>query len=322
MTATGEQGLTLITGIAGFCGSYLAELMIAQGLQVIGLDRPGVNLSHLQQVGHALEVLYVDLVDADSVRHVIEQVKPAQIAHLAALTDPRAPFPTLCEVNVYGTIHLLEAVKAMAPNCTVLITGSSAQYGPTRPDENPIVETQPFRPVTQYAVTKATQDLLGQMYSAAGLRLIRTRTFNIIGPRQGSQFVSATFARQIAQIEAGLREPVIEVGNLESRRDFVDVRDVAAAYVLVLARGTPGAIYNVCTGRDRSMGQLLQGLLEQSPLQDIEVRQVPERMQRADVPVQVGSYARLAASTGWQPRISWEQTLADLLAYWRETVAR
>ena len=175
-----EQPRTaLITGAAGFCGSYLTELLLAQGIRVIGVDQVGSS----EQTGeYRLESL--DLRDEAAVRRVLAVVQPDWLVHLAALTNPAAPISDLYAVNVFATIGLLDAVKELVPGCTVLITGSSAQYGVTTPEENPISETQVFRPVTQYAVTKATQDLIGGMVSAAGLPLIRSRTFNIIGPRK------------------------------------------------------------------------------------------------------------------------------------------
>ena len=159
------------------------------------------------------------------------------------------------------------------------------------------------------------------MYSAAGVRVIRTRTFNIFGPRQRENFVHAAFAKQIVEIERGQHAPVIEVGNLDAQRDFVDVRDVVRAYWLALAHGQPGAVYNVCSGKGRSVRELLDGLLALSRVADIEVRQVAHRMQPADVPAQMGSYQRLAADTDWRPEVTWEQTLRDLLDYWREVLA-
>ncbi len=311
----------LITGAAGFCGSYLAEHLAGQGWRVVGLDVAADAGERLRRLGLDVEVHQSDLADVEVLRQIVAEVQPAQVYHLAALTSPAAPYRALYEVNVYGTIHLLEAVRQAAPGSAVLIAGSSAQYGPTASHENPIGEAQELRPITQYAVTKAVQDLLGHMAGATGQRVIRTRSFNIIGPRQGAQFVSAAFARQIAEIEQGLRPPVIEVGNLAAVRDFVDVRDVARAYTRVLAAGRPGQAYNVCSGAGRSVQSLLDGLLALSTATSIEVRPVAERMQPADVPAQVGSYARLAADTGWQPLIPWEQTLRDLLDYWRAVVA-
>jgi GDP-4-dehydro-6-deoxy-D-mannose reductase len=310
----------LITGIAGFCGSYLAELLVGQGWRVVGLDVADDAGERLRALGLDVASYQADLANAEVLREIIADVRPEQVYHLAALTNPAAPYRALYEANVYGTIHLLDALRHEAPGAAVLIAGSSAQYGPTQPHENPIGEAQEFRPITQYAVTKATQDLLGYMAGAAGQRVIRTRSFNIVGPRQGAQFVSGAFARQIAEIELGLRPPVIEVGNLAAVRDFVDVRDVMRAYALALAAGRPGQSYNVCSGAGRSVQSLLDGLLALSTTASIEVRPVAERMQPADVPAQVGSYARLAADTGWQPLIPWEQTLRDLLDDWRAVV--
>lgn len=304
----------LITGAAGFCGGFLADVLLAQDVAVVGVDRVGAP------AGSRFPMLTLDLGDEEALRRVVTETRPDWIVHLAALTNPAAPVRDLYEANVFGTIRLLEVVKAAAPACTVLIAGSSAQYGVTLPAENPIGETQPFRPVTQYAVSKATQDLIGGMAAAAGQSVIRARTFNIIGPRQSPAFVTASFARQIAEIERGARAPVIEVGNLAAQRDFVDVRDVARAYWLALARGEPGQVYNVCSGQARSIEALLDGLLALSRVSDIEVRHDPGRVQPADVPAQVGSYARLQADTGWQPEVPWEQSLRDLLDYWRGAV--
>lgn len=312
-----QQPCALVTGVAGFCGSFLAELLTGQGWRVVGLDVAAGAEERLRRLGLDVPVHQADLADAAVLRQIVAAVQPDQVYHLAALTNPAAPYRALYEANVFGTIHLLEAVRAAAPAAAVLIAGSSAQYGPTLPHENPIGEAQELRPITQYAVTKAAQDLLGGMAAAAGQRVIRTRSFNIIGPRQGPQFVSAAFARQIAEIEQGRRPPVIEVGNLAAVRDFVDVRDVARAYTLALAAGRPGQAYNVCSGAGRSIQSLLDGLLALSAVSSIEVRPVAGRMQPADVPAQVGSYAHLAADAGWQPLIPWEQTLQDLLDYWR-----
>jgi GDP-4-dehydro-6-deoxy-D-mannose reductase len=307
----------LITGIAGFCGSYLAELLVGQGWRVAGLDMAADAGERLRRLGLDVVLYQSDLANAEALREIIAELRPEQVYHLAALTNPAAPYRALYEVNVFGTIHLLEALRYEAPNAAVLIAGSSAQYGPTQPHENPIGEAQELRPITQYAVTKAAQDLLGYMAGAAGQRVIRTRSFNIIGPRQGAQFVSAAFAHQIAEIEQGRRPPLIEVGNLAAVRDFVDVRDVVRAYTLALTAGRPGQVYNVCSGAGRSVQSLLDGLLALSTATAIEVRPVAERIQLADVPAQVGSFAHLAADTGWQPLIPWEQTLRDLLDYWR-----
>ncbi len=315
------QPTALITGIAGFCGTYLAELLLREGWQVAGIDVAPAAADRLAQLEIAADLRVVDLGDESALRTVLQEVQPTAVFHLAALTNPNAPYAALYEVNVFGTIQLLDALQAVSPQSTLLLAGSSAQYGPTRPDENPITETQEFRPITQYAVTKAAQDLLGGMAAARGQRVVRARSFNIIGPRQGAQFVSAAFARQIAEIERGLRAPVLEVGNLAAVRDFVDVRDVARAYWQAAVAGQSGQVYNVCTGVGRSVQSLLDGLLALSTVPDIAVRTDASRLQAADVPAQVGSAARLAADTGWQPLIAWQQSLQDLLDFWRAAVA-
>ena len=330
----------LITGISGFCGSHLAEHLLAQGYQVSGIEVSSARMDNLQAVLDRIDLHRADLRDREQMQRILAELQPDQIYHLAARTNPflgaqhspqgvgdslrsGSQYQTLYEANVYGTINLLDAASILNCGCAVLITGSSAQYGVVPLQENPILETHPFRPVTHYAVTKATQDLLGSMYGAAGrLHVVRTRTFNIVGPRQSPQFVSSAFAQQVAQIEQGRREPVIEVGNLEALRDFVDVRDVVGAYRLALEHGRSGGAYNVSSGRGRSIRSLLDGLLAISTVTAIDVRQDPTRLQSADVPLQVGSYQLLRDDTGWQPEIAWEQTLRDLLEYWREAVNR
>ena len=315
-----RQHRILITGIAGFCGSHLAELLLEQDREVAGIEVEGVGTGNLQRIRDRIDLRRADIRDADQVRNVLVDVQPAQIYHLAALTKPPLDGGrwAFYEVNVQGTINLLEAVRTLRLDCSLLIAGSSAQYGMVAPDENPIREAQPFRPATHYGVSKAAQDLAGYRYWAAtGLRVIRTRAFNIIGPRQSPQFAASAFARQVAEIEKGLREPILEVGNLEAQRDFVDVRDVVQAYRLALEQGEPGEVYNVCSGQAHSIRSVLEGLLTHSTVCGIQVHQDPERHQLADVPMQIGDYGKLHRRTGWQPQISFEQSLRDLLAHWR-----
>jgi GDP-4-dehydro-6-deoxy-D-mannose reductase len=310
----------LVTGIAGFCGSHMAELLLKTGQVVVGIEREDAGLGNLEAILDDIDLRRVDVRSPEQVRRVLAEVRPDEIYHLAAVNKlpPKGGYQALYQVNVLGTINLLEAVYAEGLDCTVLIAGSSAEYGLVTPDENPVCESQPFRPVTHYAVSKVAQDLAGYRYwAAAGLKIIRTRAFNIIGPRQSPDLVGSAFARQVAQIERGLREPVIEVGNLEARRDFVDVRDVAQAYRLLVAQGTPGEVYNVCSGRARSIRSLLEELVSLSTVPGIEIRQDPTRFQAADVPIQVGDYGRLHRHTGWQPQIAFSNSLQALLDYWR-----
>ena len=312
--------ISLVTGIAGFCGSHMAELLLKHGQAVVGIEREDTGLENLQGILHEIDLRRVDVRSPDQMRRVLAEVRPNEIYHLAAVTKlpPKGGYQALYEVNVLGTINLLEAVCAEGLDCTLLIAGSSAEYGLVTPDENPVCESQPFRPVTHYAVSKVAQGLAGYQYwAAAGLKVIRTRTFNIIGPRQSPELAGSAFAQQVAQIERGLGEPVIEVGNLEARRDFVDVRDVAQAYRSVVAQGEPGEVYNVCSGQARSIRSLLEELVSLSTIPGIEIRQDPSRLQTADVPIQVGDYDKLYRQTGWQPQIPFGSSLQALLDYWR-----
>jgi GDP-4-dehydro-6-deoxy-D-mannose reductase len=324
MDAT-KRSPVLITGIAGFCGSHLAEHLLSAGYPVAGLERAGVSTANLAGIRDRIDVYRADLLDPQAVRRVLAAARPGQIYHLAGLTKAPAGAESawaLYEVNVRGTMHLLEAALAEGLDAAVLVAGSSAQYGIVPPEETPIDEQQPFRPITHYGVSKAAQEMVACRYaSAAGIRVVCTRAFNIIGPRQSPAFVAAAFARQVAEIEAGLRAPVVKVGNLAGERDFIDVRDVARAYRLALEEGEVGDAYNVCSGEARSIRSLLDGLLGMARVPGIEVRVDPARLQAADVPAQVGDYRKLERRTGWAPRVALEESLRDLLDDWRGRVA-
>ncbi len=202
----------------------------------------------------------------------------------------------------------------------MLVVGSADEYGPVPASDQPLVEATPLRPASPYAVSKVAQAALALLYGpAGGMRVVVTRTFPHTGPGRGETFAESSFARQIAEIEAGLREPVVEVGNLDAVRDFADVRDVVRAYALLLERGQAGEAYNVCSGRGRRIGDVLDTLLALTRAR-IEVRVDPSRLRPADVPVLVGDNAKLVAATGWQPRIPLDETLRDLLDDWRARV--
>ena len=315
--------VALITGVAGFCGSHLAELLLGCRQRVVGIDAAGAITSNLEPVLDLIELHYVDIREPEQLRWILTEVQPDQIYHLAGRTGKgnKEELTALYEVNLQGTINLLEAATWASLDCQILIAGSSAQYGQVRYDENPIREAQPFRPITHYAVTKATQDMLGYRYWATrGLHVIRARAFNVIGPRQSPQFVASAFAKQIAETETGQRAPILSVGNLEAVRDLIDVRDVVRAYQLLVEQGQPGEAYNVCSGQGHSIRSLLDELLALSTVREIEVRQDSARVQQADVPVQIGDYGKLFRQTGWQPSISLKQSLRDLLDHWRHRV--
>jgi GDP-4-dehydro-6-deoxy-D-mannose reductase len=315
----------LITGITGFVGSHLADHLLALGdYEICGLHRWRSRMDNVRQLLGRIQLLEGDITDARSLAQLVRGVRPDLIFHLAAQSfvpaSWREPDATLTN-NVRGQINLFEAVLANDRPCRIQIAGSSEEYGLVHPDEVPITEDNPLRPLSPYAVSKVTQDLLAYQYGRSyDLDIVRTRGFNHTGPRRGEVFVCSNFAKQIAEVEAGRREPIIQVGNLEATRDFSDVRDIVRGYRMALERGRRGEVYNLCSGQDRRIGDILDELLSMTDLQ-IEIRQDPERLRPSDVPILRGSAAKFHAETGWQPEIPFRQTLTDLLHFWREQIA-
>lgn len=309
----------LITGIAGFAGSALAQLL---------LDEPDVEIHgvihrhdwRIRAVRGQLQLHKGDLRNSSWVDEMIQQVQPDLLLHLAAWSDVGGSWSqpwVAYELNIHCQLNLLEAVRRFAPNCRVLVVGSNEVYGRVLPEDLPVDEETPFRPNSPYGVSKIAQDMMGYQYWCNyGLSIVRVRSFNNIGPGQADDFVASAFARQIAEIEVGQREPVLRVGNLDAVRDFTDVRDVVAAYWLAAQRGEAGAVYNVGTGQGHSIQAVLDTLLGMSST-SIQVEQDPARLRPSDVPVMICDNRRLVAATGWQPRIALRRTLQDVLDAWR-----
>ncbi len=231
------------------------------------------------------------------------------------------PWATL-ENNIRSQLNVLQAAIAMGSCPRVLVVGSADEYGDVHPDELPITEKHCLRPNNPYAVSKVTQDMLGYQYFASHkLPVVRVRPFNHIGPGQSPAFVASAFAKQIAEIEAGLREPIVRVGNLGARRDFSDVRDIVRGYYLALTQGEPGEVYNLGTERSYAISDLLDRLIQLCRV-PVTVRVDPSRLRPADVPDVVADCSRFRAQTGWQAEIPFEQSLVDILDYWRQNVRR
>lgn len=315
----------LITGITGFSGSHLAEQLLEKDdTNLFGTVR-GRNrqIDFIKHIKERIKLLECDLTDSNSVHETIEESQPEVLFHLAAQsfvpTSWRAPQETF-NSNVMGTLNLLEAIRKSHFDPVIVITGSSEEYGLVKENEVPIKETNNLRPLSPYAVSKVAQDLLGfQYYRSYGMKIIRTRSFNIIGPRSGRKIVSADFAIQVAEIEKGKREPKVHVGNLSARRDFIDVRDVVRAYTMVAEKCKPGGVYNICSEKAIKIDYILRRYLELSRSK-IEVRQDSSRTRPSDVPLLLGDCSKLRSVIKWSPKISIEDSLEDVLNYWRENI--
>jgi GDP-4-dehydro-6-deoxy-D-mannose reductase len=315
----------LITGITGFAGSHLAEYILAEhpGVEVFGLVRWRSRMENILGILDKVVLKEGDLKDVVSLRAVLDQVRPDRIFHLAAQSFVPSSWKLPAEtfaINAIGEIHLFEAALSLKLQPRIQIAGSSEEYGMVYPDEVPMKETNPLRPLSPYAVSKVAQDLLAyQYFKSYGLHTIRTRGFNHTGPRRGDVFVTSNFAKQVAEIEKGKREPVVRVGNLEAKRDFSDVRDVVRAYWLAVEKGEPGDVYNIGTGRAYAMKEVLDTLLALSKVK-VRVEVDPDRLRPSDVPILLSDCSKFRRLTGWEARIPFTKTMADLLDYWRARV--
>jgi GDP-4-dehydro-6-deoxy-D-mannose reductase len=305
----------LITGVSGFVGRHVLAFLREEqpAVEVFGLARRAAP-----DLGCAC--LAADLEDAPALHAALERARPERVLHLAAQSSPRLSFEQparTLRANVEGTLNLLEALRARAPRARVLVVGSGEEYGRAEQGEQPLGEDTPLRPLSPYAASKVAQSYLALQYHLSyGLDVVRTRTFNHTGPGRGRDFAESSFARQIAAVERGLRKPPLAVGNLDSVRDFCDVRDVVRAYWALFERGRAGEVYNVCSGRAVRIRAVLERLesLARVPVGDAPD---PRLMRPADIPALVGDPSRLRAATGWQARIPLERTLAELLDDWR-----
>ncbi|HWQ13876.1 MAG TPA: GDP-mannose 4,6-dehydratase [Roseiflexaceae bacterium] len=314
----------LITGVTGPVGSALAdELLTLPDVELHAFKRWRSDPRPIQHLFGRVTIHEGDIEDPFAVAAAVRAAAPDLVYHLAAQSYPSAswdaPVATL-RVNVEGTVNLLEAVRAHAPRARVHIAGSSAEYGVVGPEEVPIAETHPLRPASPYGVSKVAQELLGlQYHDSYGLHVVVTRSFNHVGPRQGDRCSIQTFCRQMALVEAGLQPPVLLVGNLEARRDFSHVNDVARALWLLLQRGRPGAVYNLCSGEATRIGDIVE-MVRARGRAPAEVRVDPARLRPLDEPILLGDNTLLRRDTGWAPRVGMAQIVDELLDYWRERV--
>ncbi|RKD32268.1 GDP-mannose 4,6-dehydratase [Thermohalobacter berrensis] len=310
----------LITGINGFVGGYLSEYLLTCNMQVFGtyLNKIDKNI-----LGKNIKTFKLDITDKKETLEVLKKVRPDYIFHLAAQSSAaiswKKPQLTM-DVNINGTINLLENIKELNLDSRILLIGSSEEYGFVKSEDIPINEDQELKPGNPYAVSKISQTMMGQVYSRAyDMDIVIVRAFNHIGPKQSPVFVASDFAKRIAEIEKGKFKPVLLVGNLEAERDFTDVRDIVKAYYLLALKGQKGEIYNVGSGKSYKIQYILDTLLSLSNV-DIKIEKDPNRMRPSDVPIVQCDNTKITRLTGWEPEYSIEETLKDVLQYWRQTV--
>jgi GDP-4-dehydro-6-deoxy-D-mannose reductase len=310
----------LITGATGFVGRHLIESLLKQPeTEIIGTYR-----SDSRPMPEGVKLEKVDLLNQEAVDTLIETYKPTDVYHLAGLPSAAESFKSPAECinnNIIGELSVLEALrKHELIETKVLIVSTAEVYGFITPADLPIDEATALRPVNPYAVSKIAQDYLGLQYRLSyRMNIVRVRPFNHIGPGQKDSFVLSSFAKQIAEIEKGKKDPIMYVGNLEAKRDFTDVRDMVRAYQLALDKGEKGDVYNIGSGISRRVADMLTTMLAFSTTK-VEIKPDPDRFRPIDVPEIVCDAKKFQALTGWQAEIPFNQTLQDILDYWREIV--
>ncbi|MEK6589717.1 MAG: GDP-mannose 4,6-dehydratase [Nitrospinota bacterium] len=303
----------LITGITGFVGFHLNEFLRKKGYEIFGTTFSGKT-----QVSE--NIILCDIRDPARIKEIVLKIRPHQIYHLSALSfspdsikNPKMTF----DINFYGTMNLMEAAREGAPDSHILFVGSADEYGEVSSRYGPITEDCPLNPLSPYSVSKASADLLSSFYAKKyGMHIVRVRPFNHTGPGQRSEFVCSDFARQIAEIECGMRDPILSTGNLDVQRDFSDVRDMVVSYWLALEKGIPGEAYNICSEKTYSIRWILETLLKFTD-RYVEIKEDSSKLRTADVTFLKGDCSKFKMITGWRPTIPFEKTLSDLLNYWR-----
>ena len=315
----GSSKKVLITGIAGFAGSHLAEYLYSQKFTVFGFFLSNhllLNLSHLKD---KINLIECDLLDSKKVEKSVKLINPDYVFHLAAFSSPKDSFKNPKETlknNIFGQINLLEALAKIKSNAKILIVGSADEYGQVDSKYLPIKEKTPLSPISPYAVSKVAQDMLGlQFFLHYGLQIVRVRPFNHIGPRQSLSFVVPSFAAQIAELEKK-GGGIIKVGNLENSRDFTDVRDMVKAYWLALEKGKYGEVYNIGSGKAVKIADILKMMIGLSKVKII-IKKDTKRIPPQDIGTIYCDYSKFKKTTGWQPQIPIIQTLSDTIEYER-----
>ncbi len=310
----------VVTGGCGFAGRYLVMRLVAEGARVVILDKAVSLPSELESLAGSIALHRMDLTTPTGLAQIVESEMPSEVYHLAGIANVKHSWEgesLTYKVNLIGTVNLLAALKTVGVPADVLVVGSGEVYGLVPEAEQPIREERQADPRSPYAASKLCQEIAAlQMSNHLKGRIVFVRPFNHIGAGQHPSFVTSDFARQVARIERGEMEPVIRVGNLQSYRDFTDVRDTMDAYVLALRLGEHRGIYNVCSGKTLRIDGILEFFRSRSR-RPIEIRIDPDKFRPADIPMLCGSYERLHRVTGWAPRRPIETALEEILEHWR-----
>jgi GDP-4-dehydro-6-deoxy-D-mannose reductase len=316
----------LITGVTGFAGSHVADYLLQHQPEAVlwGAKRPNSRMRNVRHIQDCVRWIDADLTDGTSMMVTLEKSCPDEIYHLGALSwvTPSWDMPAAyMQTNAIGTINLFEAMRVTRVNARVLVSCTPEEFGDVPPDKLPITEATEIHPINPYAASKVAQDAVCMSYAASyGFQIIRTRAFNHEGPRRDIHGANASFAFQIARIEEGLQQPVIRVGNLEGLRNFTDVRDMARAYVLAMEKCAPGELYLIGSDHVHTMKECLEYLVSLSSRQDIRYEVDPARVRPTELRRFVADCSKFRSSTGWEPQISFSETMRGVLEYWREFV--
>ena len=313
------SGPILVTGAGGFVGNHLLDLLGHQPTAVIAWHRPYVTGESRRST---VQWRAVEMLDREAVVRAIADTTPSAVYHLAGAAHVAHSWKQTLQTyqaNVLATHHLLSALRQCGIRPRLLVSCSATVYAP---QDRPITESDPLAPASPYASSKLAQELLARRaWQEERIPTLIARSFNHIGPGQDSSYVTAGIARQVARIEAGKQEPVLTVGNLEPRRDLTDVRDTVRAYAAMMTTATPGDPYNVCSGRELSIGAVVDTFVGKSRT-PIRIVQDPALFRPSDAPMMVGDPTRLSTATGWTPEVPFEQTVDELLDYWRDRIHR
>ncbi len=315
----------LITGITGFVGSYMARYCLEKGALVYGFCRKGSSTERIKDILPQIRIVETDLLDEYGVFSALGKIKPHLIFHLAAQSYVSQawdmPMYTL-KVNVMGQLNLLEAIRRWGLNCKVLVSCSSSEYGMVNPQDVPVKEDTPLRPIDPYGVSKVAQDVMAyQYYKGYGIPIIRMRAFNHTGWGRDERFVESSFAKQSVEIKMGLREAVVKVGNLSTKRDFLHVKDVVRGYWMAMEKGKEGEVYNICSGKAYSMKYILEKILNIVGV-EAKVEVDAAKVRSVDIPVIFGDYSKLKQDTNWSPSFSIDEILEDVVSYWGQVMSK